>query len=182
MRRVVFALLFLMCAMSFALSQATVTGGFATMGGPAVPPASGWPPLVVTPQVHLQTMMSSPIGITGEGRTGISIENRTTSLDPQPSAVTVPVLNNPGVYVLPAPSMTAGGEEMRSEDRETEGVRTFEFGAGDAQRMSRTGAMTTPLGSSVRGKGQPSQPAVRTYTNDDMRRVHAQGHISVVGR
>ena len=183
MRRVVFAVLFLLCSMSVAFGQATVTyGGFATMQGPAVPPAAGWPPLVVTPQAHLQTMMSSPIGISNEGRAGISIEGRATSLDPQPSAVTVPVITNPGVYVLPGLAATSAPEEAQSEERENEGGRTFEFGVGNARAMTRNGVMTMPLGSSIRGKGQPSQPSVRTYTNDDMRRVHAQGHISVVGR
>lgn len=181
MRRLVFASLFVLCAAALGFGQVVVTyGGFATMQGPAVPPAPGWPPLVVTPQVHMQTMMSSPVGITGEGRTGISIEGRATSIDPQPSTVTVPVINNPGVYVLP-PTPSAP-EEVQTEERENEGAKAFEFGVGAAGHMTRHGVLTMPLGSAIRGKAQPSQPAVHTYTNDDMRRLHGQGHVSVVGK
>lgn len=182
MRRALFATLFLLCAMSFAFGQVVVTsGGFATLQGPAYPPAPAWPPLVVTPQVHLQTMMPSPIGITNEGRAGISIEGRATSIDPQPSTFTVPVINNPGVYVLPqGPSPTP--EEGQAEERENEGAKPFEFGVGAAGHMTSHGVLTMPLGSSIRGKVQPSQPAVHTYTNDDMRRLHGQGRLSIVGR
>ena len=182
MRRAFFAALFLVCAMSVALGQTVVTsGGFATLQGPAYPPAPTWPPLVVTPQVHLQTMLPSPIGITGEGRTGISIEGRATSLDPQPSTITVPVINNPGVYVLPQ-GLAPAPEEGQAEERENEGAKTFEFGVGAAGHMTSHGVLTMPLGSSIRGKAQPAQPAVHTYTNDDMRRLHGQGRISIVGR
>jgi hypothetical protein len=130
--------------------------------------------------------MSSPVGITNEGRAGISIEGRTVSLNPQPSAVTVPVITNPGVVVLPpvgaAPQVAP--EEEQIEQREGEAARPFEFGAGNARTLTRYGAMTFPLGSSVRVRIQPAQPAVHTYNNDDMRRLETstQAHISIVGR
>ena len=167
--------------MSFAFGQGVVTyGGFGTMQGPAVPPAPGWPPLITTPQVRLQTMMSSPVGISNEGRAGISIEDRGTSLDPQPSATTVPVITNPGVYVLPPAHPWK--ELVLPDEEQNEGARPFEFGVGDARMMTSRGAMGMPLGSSIPGRGHRGQPAVHTYTNDDMHRLSGQGHVSVVGR
>jgi len=181
-RRFAFASLFVLFAMSFSFAQVVVTyGGFATMQGPAVPPAPAWPPLVTTPQVQFSTAMSSPIGITNEGRAGISIEGRSLNLDPQPSTATVPVMTNPGVVVLPAGGAVPP-EEAQMEEREAS--RPFEFGAGNAHGLTRRGALTMPLGSAVPGKIQPAQPAVHIYNNDDMRRLQTstQAHVSIVGQ
>lgn len=185
MRRSVFASLFVLFAMSFSFGQVVVTyGGFATMQGPAVPPAPAWPPLLTTPQVQLSTAMSSPIGITNEGRAGISIEGRGLNLEPQPSTVTVPVVTNPGVVVLPAGGAVppVAPEEAQMEERE--GSRPFEFGVGNAHGLTSHGVLTMPLGSAVPGKIEPARPAVHTYNNDDMRRLQTstQAHVSIVGR
>jgi hypothetical protein len=184
MRRAVLASLFVLFTMSLAFGQAVVTTGwFATQYGPGVPVAPAWPPLITTPSVQLSTALPSPVGITNEGRAGISIEGRELAVDPQPLSFTVPVVRQPGAVLLPQAALSAPETEEPSAEQNA-GTRAIDLGAGEARLMTRRGMQAGPLGSVVHLKTQPAQPAVRTYTNDDMRRLEsdAQTHISIVGR
>lgn len=178
MRRVILLAIFSFFTMSICWGQVVVTnGGFATMQGPAVLPAPAWPPLIMTPQAHLATVMSAPVGITGAGRTGISMNDR--GIDPQPSSMTLPLITNPGVVMLPAMAAPETEGRMEAEENAPEAAAP-----GTSRVFARR--MRAPLGTSVQvqPKGTQRPAAVHTYTNDDMSRLQAdtQAHLSIVGR
>ncbi|MBV8207002.1 MAG: hypothetical protein JO041_09440 [Acidobacteria bacterium] len=148
------------CAMSRGFGQVVITGG----GGPQI----------ATPEVHFVTLMSSPVGITDAGRAGISIENRIVMLEPPPASISLPVVSNPGVYVVPGIA--------RERTRAFEEHSTGPAAPAAAPAVGVPGAAGPPLAVIV-SPGAPHQPASRVYSNSDMQRLQSdpRAHISIVG-